>query len=108
MAAQGHVLVANEPAGYRDTLASELPHLRPSLTVFLVDPADLDATVARMRPRLVICSELTASIRQHASASIVLYPEGRNQAILEVNGQRQVLWNPRLVELLAVVDVATA
>jgi DNA-binding IclR family transcriptional regulator len=108
MAARAHVLVANEPPTYRDLLASELPRLRPRLTVLLVDPADLDEALAQMRPRLVICSELTDSVRQHGIASIVLYPEGRNQAILDIAGAHQVLPNPAVSDLLAAVDAATS
>jgi hypothetical protein len=107
MAAHAHVLVANEPTSYRDLLATELPRLRPRLTVLLVDPADLDEALAQLRPRLVICSELTESVRQHVPASIVLYPDGRNQAIVEIGGAHQVLPNPGLRDLLAAIDAAT-
>ena len=102
------VLVANDPAAYRDMLASELPFLRPHLTVLQVDPADLEAAVVRLRPRLVVCSELTELVRQHASAWIMLYPNGANQAIVDVAGQQRRLLNPGLTDVLIAVDVATA
>ena len=101
-----HILVANEPAAYRDMLASELPRLRPHLTVLQVEPADLDSVVTRIHPRLVICSRLTHAIRQHATALIVLYPHGTNRAILDIDGEQQVLPNPELTELLAAIDNA--
>ena len=100
------ILVANEPAMYRGVLASELSLLRPTLPVALVEPADLDSAVARIHPRLVICSEVTEIVRQHAVASIVLYPNGTNRAILDVDGQQQVLPNPDLTDLLIAVDAA--
>jgi hypothetical protein len=106
MSAQVQILVANEPSTYRDVLGSQLPRLRPNLTVLLVDPADLDDALAEMRPQLVICSELTDSIRQHATAALVLDPRDPNRAILDVDGQQQVLLNPRLTDLLAAVDAA--
>ena len=106
MSAQVQILVANEPPTYRDLLSSELPRLRPNLTVLLVDPADLVDALVQMRPRLVICSELTDSIRQHATATLVLEPHGANQAILDVGGQQQGLLNPSLTDLLAAVDAA--
>jgi len=106
MSAHPPILVANAPRLYRDLLGSELPRLRPSLTVLLVDPADLDDTVAQMRPQLVICSELTDSVRKHAIASLVLDPQSTNRAVLTVDGQQQVLLNPRLTDLLAAVDAA--
>jgi hypothetical protein len=91
---------------YRGVLASELSLLRPSLPFVLVEPADLNAAVARIQPQLVICSQLTKMVRQHATASIVLYPNGTNRAILDVDGQQQVLLNPDLSELLVAVDAA--
>jgi hypothetical protein len=89
-------------------LGSQLPRLRPNLTVLLVDPADLDDALAEMRPQLVICSEPTDSIRQHGIAALVLDPHGANQAILDVDGQQQVLLNPSLTDLLAAVDAAVS
>ena len=106
MPVKPHILVANEPAAYRDMLGSEVPRLRPHLTVLLVDPTDLDAAVVDIRPRLVICSELTEITRQHAAASIVLYPEGRNHAILDIAGEQRMLPDPELTDLLAAIDAA--
>jgi hypothetical protein len=106
MSVQPQILVAIKPAVYRDLLASELPRLRPGLAVRVVDPADLDDATAQMRPRLVICSELTDSIREFATASIVLDSNGLKRAVLTVDGQQQVLRNPRLTDLLAAVDAA--
>src|SRR5829696_1961111 len=104
MTAHPQILVANEPLVYRDVLSSQLPRLRPGLTVLLVDPADLDEALAQMRPRLVICSELTDSIRQFATAALVLDPDCPDRAVLDVEGQHQVLRNPQLADLLAAVD----
>ena len=106
MTAHSQILVANEPLVYRDLLASQLPRLRPNLTVLRVDPVDLDEAVARLRPRLVICNEVTDRIRQFATAALVLDPLGTNRAVLTIDGQHQVLLNPGLTDLLAAVDAA--
>jgi DNA-binding IclR family transcriptional regulator len=106
MTAHPQILVANEPLVYRDVLGSQLPRLRPGLAVLRVDPAELDEAVARLRPRLVICNEVTDRIRQFATAALVLDPLGTNRAVLTVDGQDQVLLNPRLADLLAAVDTA--
>ena len=106
MTAPPQILVANEPLVYRDVLSSQLPRLRPGLTVLRVDPVELDEAVARLRPRLVICNEVTDSIRQFATASLVLDPLGTNRAVLTVDGQHQVLRNLRLTDLLVAVDTA--
>jgi DNA-binding IclR family transcriptional regulator len=106
MTAHPQILVANEPLVFRDVLSSQLPRLRPGLTVLRVDPAELDEAVARLRPRLVICNEVTDSIRQFATAALVLDPLGTNRAVLTIDGQDQVLLNPQLTDLLAAVDTA--
>jgi hypothetical protein len=93
---------------YRGVLASELSLLRPDHEVVQVEPADLDITIMRVHPRLVICSRLTEVVRQHAPASIVLYPGGSNWAILDVDGQRKEVPNPELTDLLGAVDAATS
>ena len=106
MTAHPQILVANEPLVYRDVLSSQLPRLRPGLTVLVVEPAELDEAVARLRPRLVICSELTEAVHQFATAALVLDPLGTNRAVLTIDGQHRVLLNPRLADLLAAVDTA--
>jgi hypothetical protein len=106
MTAHPQILVANEPLVYRDVLGSQLPRLRPGLTVLRVDPADLDEALAQLRPRLVICNQVTESIRQFATAALVLAPQSPDRAVLTVAGQDQVLLNPRLADLLAAVDTA--
>jgi DNA-binding IclR family transcriptional regulator len=106
MTAHPQILVANEPLVFRDVLSSQLPRLRPGLTVLRVDPAELDEAVARLRPRLVICNEVTDRIRQFATAVLVLDPLGTNRAVLTIDGQHQVLLTPQLTDLLAAVDAA--
>jgi len=58
-------------------------------------------------PRLVICSKSGDTVRQHAPAWIVLYPDGANRAILTIAGREQVLLNPQLTDLLVAIDAAT-
>jgi hypothetical protein len=106
MSAHPQILVANEPLVYRDVLSSQLPRLRPGLAVLRVDPAELDEAVARLRPRLVICNEVTDRIRQFATASLVLATQSPDRAVLTIDGQHQVLLNPQLTDLLAAVDAA--
>ena len=106
MSAHPQILVANDPPLYRDLLGSQLPRLCPGLTVLLVDPTDLDDALARLRPQLVLCSELTDAVRQFATTALVLDPDGTHCAVLTVEGQQQMMLNPRLTDLLAAVDAA--
>ena len=104
MGHQVDVLLANEPATYRELLASELPHLRPALCVRAADPGELDAVVAALSPRLVICSRPTTSVEAHATAVIVLYPNGGDQVFINMGGATRVMAAPRLPDLLAAID----
>ena len=103
-----HVLVAHEPRAYRQALATVLPDLRPRLRVHLVEPANLDAAAAELRPLLVVCGRLTPAVRAHAASWVVLYPGGADWAdIGGVLGERRIE-RPALDDLLAVIDALVA
>lgn len=61
-------MLANIPSAYRETTAAALRAMRPDVEVIEVDPDDVDGAVARVRPRLVICSRITTAIQRHAGA----------------------------------------
>ena len=96
------VLVANEPRSYRELLARVLPELRPGLLVRALEPAELDEVVAGVPTALVVCSELSAAVRAHAPAWLLLYPGGADRA--EVGGH--AILHPGLDDVLAAVDAA--
>ena len=54
-----HVLVANELASYRESIAAVFRVALPRLEVFEAASADLNREVLRLRPELVICSRVT-------------------------------------------------
>ena len=99
-----HVLVANEPLVYREIVAEGLRALRPGLRIREVALADLEATIDGHRPSLAITSQPSAIVRRWATATLVLYPEGRNEAVLVIGDATRVVANPRLPDLLAAVD----
>lgn len=72
------VLIANELCFYREVITGGLRERRPHLEVLCVEPGDLDREVSRIEPDLVICSRLTETVRDHARAWVVLYPEGES------------------------------
>jgi hypothetical protein len=106
----GHldVLLANEPNVYRDVLACVLPLLRPLCRFRLIDPADVDDILTAICPALVITSRLSEAIQRSARSAIVLYPGGRDEAIVAVAGEERVVLHPHLSDLLAVLDAAIA
>ncbi len=100
------VLVANEPRAYREVLAGTLAELRPRLLVHLLEPAELDETTRRLRPDLVICSQLSAVVRAHAGAWLRLPVRGAEPAEIGTGeGGREFLASD-LATVLAVLDAA--
>jgi hypothetical protein len=85
------IVVANEPRAYREVLAAAVQELRPQLEVLAVEPAELDGAVARLAPRLVVCSQLSEVVETRAPAWVVLYPEGEGRAVIGVGGRRTAL-----------------
>ncbi len=102
------VLVANEPRAYREALAGALTHLRPGLRVQLLEPAVLDDTAAQLRPALVVCSQLSAAVRTHAGAWLLLYPEGAERAAIGAGDWGQVLPSSDFATVLDVLDATLA
>ncbi|MCA9877101.1 MAG: hypothetical protein KC442_04955 [Thermomicrobiales bacterium] len=100
------VLLANEPCSYRSLLAAELPLLRPNLRVLEIDPDDLDAVVARLRPAVVVCSRVLEQALGLESAILLLYPAGEDALIRNVDGADQKMASPRLADVLSAIDHA--
>jgi hypothetical protein len=103
-AERARILVANEPRAYREVLAGVLRELRPHLHVVLGDPASLDQDAGALRPRLLICSQLTDRIADGPWSWILLYPDGDQQAVVQVEGRRTDLPTVGLDDLLDVID----
>jgi hypothetical protein len=101
------IVVAIEPFAYREVLASELPRRRPNLRILTVDPDNLESTVERLSPLLVICTRLSGVVRHCAAAVLVLYPDGENRAILYIDEEQRDWPAPDFADLLVAVDVAT-
>ena len=57
------VLMANELASYRQTIALVLRELRPEVEVIETDSGTLNQQVLRMSPDLVICTRVTSLVR---------------------------------------------
>ena len=102
------ILVANDPPTYREVLAASLTAMYPGLRVVQATPAALDAALVGRVPLLVVCSRPLRESRRAGCATIVLYPEGENEAVLTIGEQSWTLPNPQLADVLAAVDVALA
>ena len=95
------VLVANELASYRQTIAVVIGELHPDLEVFEVDAKVLDEEVVRLGPDLVICSRLTCVVRERVANWVELYPERKPYSTFCTGGERRALRDVQLSDLLA-------
>ena len=80
------VLVANEPRTYREAMACAVRELRPNVEVLTVEPEALESEVKRGVPALVLCSRATSAVQESSLAWVELYPDGKPQATLSVDG----------------------
>jgi hypothetical protein len=100
------VLVALEPSTYRDAIAAALALLRPGADVVAVDPSDLAAALVAHHPALVFLSEPNSAVEAAVPAWVLLYPSGANRAVATLGSAREEIDQPRLPDLLALLDRA--
>src|ERR671921_61715 len=96
------ILVANELTSYRQTIAFVLRELHPGVEVFEVEPETLEGEVARVGPELVICSRVTAGVRERAANWVELYPECEPFSTFCIGGDRRTMEDIQLSDLLSV------
>src|SRR5438045_1576324 len=69
-----------------------------------LDPTDLDASLHRYEPSLVLCSRVTDRLLATIPAWIVLYPEGASMVIVSIGGLQRTIPDLDITHLLALVD----
>jgi hypothetical protein len=98
--------MVNEPRAYRESIAEVLRELRPEVDVVTADPAEMDASIARLRPDMVVCSSVTEAARM-APVWVELYPGHGPASTVGVAGEgATTVEDMQLSDLLAVVDRA--
>ncbi len=98
------ILVANEPRSYREVIAAAVQALRPHIEVVLSTSVNLERDLARLAPQLVVCSGLSPSIGSRTLTWIVLYPEGKSQAVISIGGKSTTLDDLEFDHLLRIID----
>ena len=104
MKAIRHILVANELASYRESIAAVLGASLPEVEVLEADSADLNREVLRLRPDLVICSRVTPLVEERVPNWVELYPDCVPHSTFCVEGERSTKEQVDLADLLAVAD----
>ncbi len=94
------ILLANEFACYRQTLAIAIRDLRPHVEVFETPSESLDGEVARLDPDLVICSRVTLTVRQRVANWVELYPDRKAYSTFCIGGERRAKREVHLSDLL--------
>ena len=100
------VLVAVEPGTYRDAIAAALALLRPGDEVSCRHPRDLAAALVAHHPALVFLSDPSPAVEAEVPAWVLLHPGGANRAIATLGSAREEIDQPRLADLLALLDRA--
>jgi hypothetical protein len=95
------ILVANELASYRQTLAIVIRELRPHIEVYETTSEHLDTEITRLRPDLVICSRVTYTVRQKVANWVELYPERKPYSTFYIGGLHRAKQDVQLSDLLA-------
>ncbi len=98
-----HVLLANEPRAYREAIAGVLRELRPHIEVDAVGPDGVVDEVARLRPQMVVCSQITVAL-QALVGWVMLYPDGENRAEIFTAGELVTVDNVEFGDLLSLID----
>jgi hypothetical protein len=96
------ILVANELTSYRQTIAIVFRELHPGVEVIEVGPETLDGEVVRLGPDLVICSRVTAVVRERTTNWVELYPECKPFSTICIGGEHRAMEDVQLSDLLSV------
>ncbi len=98
------ILMANELASYRESIALAIRELRPDVEVIEADSGSLNQEVLRLSPDLVICSRATSVVRDHVPNWVELYPECEPFSTVYINGEIYTMDDVQLSDLLSIVD----
>lgn len=98
------VVVANEPRAYREAAVEVLAQLRVEVEFILVEPQKLEETVLRLLPDMVVCDKATPAIRASVPVWLELYPDGSDMSVVSVQGERSIIENIQLSDILLIVD----
>jgi hypothetical protein len=96
----GRILVAHELSSYRQSIAIVFRELLPSVEVLETDPETLEGEVARLAPDLVICTRVTAVVRERAANWVELYPECKPFSTFCIGGEHTAMEDVQLSDLL--------
>jgi hypothetical protein len=80
------VLIAIAPTMYWETLELALLRYRPHVDVHIANPEDLDQEVIDFGPHVVVCNNVTRTIRESVPSWVVV-PYHSSDATIHIQGQ---------------------
>jgi hypothetical protein len=98
------ILIADELASYRESIALVFRELRPDVEVIEADSGTLNQQVLRMTPDLVICSRVTSLVRDLVPNWVELYPGCESLSTFCIGGEYRAVDEVQLSDLLSLVD----
>jgi hypothetical protein len=98
------ILLANEPRAYREAIAQAIHQLRPDVEIETAEPPDLDSSIRRFVPDMVVCSEATDTVRSNVRVWVELYPEHNSRSVANIAGKYEEYPEIQLSDLLSIVD----
>jgi hypothetical protein len=98
------ILIGNQVPLYREVLEATLLAMRPTLLVQSVPPEELDNLVCRLRPAMVICSSASTRLTRCVRSWIILYPDERDEIIINSAGMSRTIQHASVAMLLDVLD----
>lgn len=98
------ILLANEPRAYREAIAQAIHQLRPDVEIETAEPPDLDTSIRQFVPDMVICSEVTDTVRSNVRVWVELYPEHNSRSVVNIAGKYEEYAEIQFSDLLSIVD----
>lgn len=98
------MLVSMAPLSYREAVALSLTKYRPHLETRIAPPEDLDQEVESFEPHLVVCNEVTQTVRENVPSWVRILLEDGLNAVVSVNGQSLEVHDISTEDLLGALD----
>jgi hypothetical protein len=99
-------VLANELRAYRESIAQVFRQLRPSMEVMTAEPDELEDSVLRLAPEMVVFSEPTGVVRERVPLWVELYPGYGRKSVVGAGEERSTFEEIQLSDLLSMVDRA--
>lgn len=96
--------MANEPRSYREVISEAVRALRPGVRIVTAEPNDLESTVEKLRPHMVVSNQVPAAVRSRVPVWIELYPGHGPTSLVCIGEESSTFDDIQLPDLLSIID----